>query len=110
MNNEPWYSVKCVFRHTNLETENENSSVYEERIVLLKANNEDEAITLAEKDALEYANDVDCEFLNYASCFHTFEDKIIHLSELYSIMRESELDPEKYLDLYYDTGSERVHE
>jgi len=109
MNNEPWYGVKLVFRHNNLEVEVSGASVYEERIILVKATDEDEAISIAEKEAESYAADVGgCEYLKFASCFHTYEEKIIHLSEVFSVMRESSLSPADYLDKYYDTGSERV--
>ncbi len=108
MNSEPWYGIKCVFRHQNLKTEESGANIYEERVILVNASSEDEAITLAEAEAHEYVVDVgDCEYLNFASCFHVYEDKIIHLSEVYSVMRESSLLPEEYLDQYYDTGSER---
>ncbi len=108
MNSEPWYGVKLVFRHLNLEVKESGASVYEERVILVNANDEDEAIALAETEAAEYAKDVEgCEHLNFASCFHTYEDKIIHLSEVYSVMRESSLQTEEYLDEFYDTGTER---
>ena len=108
MNNEPWYGVKLVFRHTNLDVKVSGSSVYEERVILVNAASEDEAISLAESEANEYAKYLSgCEYLDFASCFHTYEDKIIHLSEVYSVMRESSLAAEEYIDKFYDTGSER---
>jgi len=108
MNIEPWYTIKCIFRHLNLDTEDPNAFVYEERIVLIRASSDDEAIALAEKDAQEYAKDTDCEYINFATSFHLFDDKVISFSEIYSEMRESALEPNEYLDNYYDTGSERV--
>lgn len=108
MNSEPWYGIKLVFRHSNLEVEVPGSNVYEERVILVNANSEDEAISLAELEAVEYAKDVGgCEYLKFSSCFHTNEDKIVHLSEVYSVMRESSLSSEEYLDKFYDTGLER---
>jgi len=108
MNNEPWYGIKLVFRHLNLEVGVPGSSVYEERVVLVNAGSEDEAVSLAELEAVEYAKDVGgCEYLEFSSCFHTYEGKIVHLSEVYSIMRESSLSPEEYLDTFYETGLER---
>ena len=84
------------------------SSVYEERIILVNADSEGEAISFAESEAIEYARDVEgCEYLEFASCFHTYEDKIVHLSEVYSIMRESSLATEEYLNTFFDTGTER---
>lgn len=108
MNTEPWYGIKLVFRHSNLEVEMPGASVYEERVILVSANSEDEAISLAELEAVEYAKDVDgCEYLEFASCFHIYEEKIVHLSEVYSVMRESSLSSEQYLDTFYDTDLER---
>ena len=106
-NKEPWYGIKCVFRHADMKTELAGASLFEERIVLVTADNEDEAIAAAEVDARSYAEDTGCEYLEFASCFHSFDEKIVHLSEVYSIMRESTLDPSEYLNHFYDTGKER---
>lgn len=108
MNIEPWYGIKCIFRHLNLDTEEPGAFVYEERIVLVSASSDDEAISLAEKDAIDYAKDTVCEYLEFATSFHIFDDKVVSLSEVYSEMRESSLEPDEYLDYFYDTGNERV--
>jgi len=108
MKNKSWFSVKCVFLHKDLETDHKSQFVYEERIILVIADNENEAIALAEKEAVEYAQDTDSDYLEFASSFHTYEEKIVHLSEVYSVMRQSSLEPDEYLDYFYDTGNERT--
>ena len=65
-NTEPWYAAKCIFRHNDLQAEAENAFVYEERIILLKAENQDAAIEKAEEEAREYASGFDnTEFIGY---------------------------------------------
>ena len=108
MKNESWYGVKCIFRHNHLVADKKDHYVYEERIVIVLASNEDEAIALAEKEAKEYGSSPDSDYLHFATSFHTYEEKIVHLSEAYSEMRQSSLEPDEYLDYFYDTGNERV--
>ena len=108
MSIESLYSIKCLFRHLDLDTESPMASTYEERIVLVQASSDDEAIALAEQDAIEYAKDTDCEYINFATSFHIFDEKVVSFTEVYSEMRESNLEPNEYLDYFYDTGCERV--
>ena len=106
---EPWYAAKCIFKHNDLKTDGENAAIYEERIILVKADNEDSAIDQAEKEAGEYANGLnDTEYTGYITIFHLYGSDIEHLSEIFSEMRESTKDTEEYLDHFYDTGKERV--
>ena len=106
---EPWYAAKCIFKHNDLETDDESAAVFEERIILVKADDEDSAMNLAEKEAEEYASGLkDTEYTGYIMLFHIFGDDIGHLSEIFSEMRESRKNTEEYLDHFYDTGKERT--
>lgn len=108
MNIELWYSIKCIFRHLDSGKKSSNSFIYEERIVLIRAESDDEAIVLAEKNAIEYAKETDCEYLNFATSFHLFEENVVSFTEVYSEMRGSNLESNEYLDYFYDTGCECV--
>ncbi|HKX29804.1 MAG TPA: DUF4288 domain-containing protein [Blastocatellia bacterium] len=100
MKKEPWYAARCVFQH--LATERGPRQLYEERIVLLKAQSFDEAIQRAEKEAADYCRELEgCIYTDYVDVFHLFEAKIGDGTEIYSIMRRSDLQPEEYLDQYY---------
>ena len=106
MNKEPWYAVKCIFRHDGLA---EKGIVYEERIVLFKANSFDEAKDLAEAEAEAYIGSegkITCT--DYMQVFHLFDDQIESGTEIYSIMRTSDKSEKDFIDHYYDDGTEHT--
>ena len=105
---QPWYSVKCVFKHDYLSRQH-GEVVYEERIVVLKASSLDEAIALGEVEANAYAGDKGTvHYTGFISAFHMFERKLANRAEVYSLMRQSNMDTDAFLDHYYDDGSERT--
>lgn len=107
MNNEPWYSAKCIFHHSDLR--NKRGRVYEERVVLIRADNFNEAIARAEKLAKKYAKGLDgCKYLGFVDVFHIFGESIEDGTEIYSLMRDSKLSKNKYLDRFFDTGKEHT--
>jgi hypothetical protein len=109
MNNpKEWYGAKTVYlveRNTVAESEN----LFEERIIVLQADSFDNAIAEAEDEALAYANsDSGVKYLGYVNVFKLFDNNIEHRTEVFSLMRDSSLDPEEYLDHYFNTGKERT--
>lgn len=95
-----WFGVRCVLK----DLENE---LYEERITLWKANDFGSAVALAETEAREYAEAVGgLTYLDFAQAYHLAEEPT-HGSEVFSLIRESSLEGEEYLDTFFDTGSER---
>jgi hypothetical protein len=107
MSDEPWYGAKCVFLHTEIESA--PGQVYEERVILVRAESFDDAISRAEVMAEEYARDVDgCSYTGFIDVFHIYDEDIGHGSEVYSLMRTSDLSREEYLNRFYDTGAERT--
>ena len=107
-NNEPWYSVKCIFIHDELSGDN-GEVMYEERIVVLKAGSLDEAIALGETEALEYAEgDGTVHYAGFISAYHLFEKELADGAEVYSLMRLSNLNKEAFIDRYHDDGTERT--
>jgi len=98
---EFWYSARCVFR---LRT-SESQPTYEERIVLLRATSEDDAMRDAEADAVEYAAVVEgCTYTGYVDSFHLFETHVGHRAEVFSLMRSSELAHPVCHRRYYGQG------
>jgi len=103
---EPWYSVKCIFRHEDI-SQNEDEVVYEERIIVLKANNLDHAIALGEAEATTYAGDDGAiRYTGLINAFHMFVPELAEGAEVYSVMRRSTLDTGPFLNHYYDDGTE----
>lgn len=82
-------------------------NLYEERITLWKASSFDDAIGMAENEAEVYARDTSCEFVGLSQVYHLYDKRIKNGSEIFSLMREHNYSPSKYLDRYFDTGFER---
>jgi hypothetical protein len=80
--------------------------LYEERITLWEAESLDAAIEMAEQEAKSYASGAD-EFLNFSQAFALSESIAAHGAEVFSLLRESSLEPEAYIDALFDTGTER---
>lgn len=106
MTNEPWYAVKCLFLHNDLKRRNGKNN-FEERILLVKAENFEDAIEKAEKEAIEYCETLDdVEYLNFCNSYHIAESRIVDLTEIYSLITASDLDQNEYIKKHYDTGGE----
>ena len=90
----------------------EGSATYEERITAWQTEDTGRATTWAEREALVYATppgtqEVDRpEHLGLAQAFRMF-DPLQHGAEVFSVVRDSDLEPTAYLDAFFDTGRER---
>ncbi|MGH9785953.1 MAG: DUF4288 domain-containing protein [Terriglobia bacterium] len=102
-----WYAARCLFRHGALTANIRRKHVYEERIILLRASSDREAIKLAEEEARKYAShDPSSAYLNYVETYHLFEASIRSGAEVFSLLRSSNLSATAFLSRYYDDGSE----
>jgi len=80
---------------------------YEERIVLLRATSEDDAMRVAEADAAEYAAGLEgCTYTGFVDLYRLIETHVGHRAEVFSLMRSTDLDVQEYLDRFFDTGAE----
>lgn len=95
-----WFGVRCIFRWSQPPT-------YEERITLWRAESLDDAIARAEEEAANYARRLGSEYLDIAQAYWIGGRQPVQGSEVFSLMRDSELEPDEYLDSFYDTGYER---
>jgi hypothetical protein len=97
-----WFSVRCVFRLGA----DSASQLYEERLTLWRAQGFDQAIALAEGEALGYAAEQPgMDFVGLAQAYRLF-DEPGHGAEVFSLVRVSELEPPAYLTRFFDTGEE----
>jgi hypothetical protein len=94
---EPWFSVRCILQRED---------TFEERITLWRADDFDTAIALAEADAREHAEVVGMEYLGLAQAFHLFDCDLQPGVELFSLIRQSDLEPDQYLSTFFATGRE----
>lgn len=79
--------------------------MYEERITLWIAGSIDEAIALAEEEAQTYASNGE-EYLGYCQAYTMSEDIAESGVEVFSLLRESDLDPKQYVGAFFNTGQE----
>jgi hypothetical protein len=93
-----WFGIRCVFRH--------GESTYEERIVIVLATDFSHAIAKAEDEAAGYVDGMDVEYVGLAQAFMLFDDPRDG-AEVFSLMRDSDLEPDEYLDAFFSTGDER---
>ncbi|HAF25503.1 MAG TPA: hypothetical protein DCK93_21775 [Blastocatellia bacterium] len=74
MSNESWYSAQCIFLHAD--TGQGPKQMYEERVVLLRADSVDAAIERAEREAEEYCRDLDgCKYVGDVNVFDIYDGK-----------------------------------
>ncbi|MEU2233560.1 hypothetical protein ACH4A8_12690 [Streptomyces vietnamensis] len=97
-----WYAVRCVFRWDAWE-----GAPYEERLTLWQAVSMDQAIARAEGEARTYARENGHRYLELAQCYHLATGgRPDDGDEVFSLLRDSSLDEEAYLDRHFDTGRE----
>jgi hypothetical protein len=93
-------------------SQHDGEQTYEERITLWRTDDIDQAIESAEAEARDYAAALTgppgwpTEYTGLAQAYLLF-DALEHGAEVFSLHRDSDLDPEQYLDTYFDTGTER---
>jgi hypothetical protein len=80
---------------------------YEERITIWKAKSEGAAIRKAEAEAKRYTQDSGGRYLGFIQSYWLFEEVSLDGVEVFSLIRESDLPPKKYIDAHFDTGSEK---
>jgi hypothetical protein len=101
-----WFSVRCVFAWSGWE-----GRPFEERITLWRARSLDHAIELAEQEAGEYAAEHGFEYLQLSQAYEITEgSEIGHGTEVFSLLRDSDLAPDDYLDSFFSTGREHTQE
>jgi len=105
MQDEPWYSVRCVFRHDDL-SERAPGTVYEERLVLVRAASFEEALAKGEAEAREYADGFETTYIDYADVFHLSADNVGDGTEVFSLMRTSDLGDDEFVARYFDDGTQ----
>jgi uncharacterized small protein (DUF1192 family) len=106
------YSVRSVLEWKGRK-EIQKKHLYEERITIWNADSLDEAIALAEKEIERYMNEESSKkekmvSLGFYQGFSGFKEVQLDLQgeEVFSLLRQSDLAPDDYLDNFFDTGDE----
>lgn len=103
---EEWYGVKSLIFHPHRKTR--TGYLYEERVCIFLATSEDEAIKQGEQEAQAYAEANQAEYAQYVMSYRLVASQLTTGTEVFSLMRESELATDGYLDRFLDTGKERT--
>lgn len=98
------FSVRCIFRW-NSRAAQKLRHLYEERITLWHADSLEQAIEFAEIEAAEYSDD-SCEFLGFCQAYALIEPIQAAGVEVFSLLRESDLEPVEYLNSFFDSSFE----
>ena len=71
----------------------------------------DHAIELAEREAGEYAEVNDSEYLHFSQAYASTEGSELGSgTEVFSLLRDSDLAPGEYLSAFFDTGGEHAQD
>ena len=98
-NLEPWYGVRLIYQLHGL-SEEVYQNVYEERILIVRAESGEAAIEKAEEYSKDYEN-ATIEYLGCANSFNIFDENGPCLgpgTEVFSVLQKSSLPPDDYLD------------
>lgn len=97
-----WYCVRCVVAWPK-------SDLYEERMTLWEASSPESALELAEAEVFEYVRLIDngAEYVGLAQSYLIGSELPRNGDEMFSLIRKSELPPDRYIDQFFDTGCER---
>ena len=100
-----WFGVRCVFELDPETQADTDPRVFEERVTIWQSSGFEMAIELAEAEAVDYATILDAKYLGFAQAYK-IEGPPMQGSEVFSLVRQSELAPGDYLSAFFDTGRE----
>jgi hypothetical protein len=98
-----WFAVQCFFLIEAGSVVAERGQAYEERITLWQAVDADEAIGKASRAADDYAAEGGFQRVDYVTSYEMFEPPG-EGSEVWSLMRDSWLPPEEYVERFVIEG------
>jgi hypothetical protein len=100
-----WFGVRCVFAWSGWA-----GKPFEERITLWRARSLDHAIELGEQEAEEYAGEQGFEYAGFTEAYATGEGEIGSGTEVFSLLRDSDLAPDEYISTFFATGREHIRD
>jgi len=100
------YGIRCIFSCPK-EDFNTLTYLYEERITVWTADDIDAALDRAINEAKSYADANEFTYSGLAQAFWMFTEIDVSGVEVFSLLRESDLEADVYLSLFFSTGHER---
>ncbi|HEX3958842.1 MAG TPA: hypothetical protein VHZ03_19805 [Trebonia sp.] len=98
-----WYGVRCVYWWAEWDNQ-----PFEERITLWRTTSLAHAVELAEQEAMRYASDDSgIEYVGFCQGYGPCEgDNVRDGMVVFSLLRDSDLPPDKYIEAFFDTEGE----
>lgn len=101
MSKAQWYSVRSVFRFDKGE-EGKPGTMFEERVVILRASSDEEALQKGRDNAHRYAaSDPNPKMLDHVVAFALWEAALKEGEEVWSCLRELKMSDAEFLDHVY---------
>jgi len=96
---EPWYAIRSTF----CVGVKDDSNVYEERIVVFRAESIEEAFSKAKIEAKQYESESGFEWIGQLDSYHIFDpEEISEGREVWSEYQESRLGTDAFLKEKYE--------
>lgn len=96
-----WYGVRCLFKHHSPSADSPTYA-YEDRIIVVQADDANEALAKAEKEGYEYCSSIDTEWLGFVESFEIASETIDDFTEVYSHIHETSDPPDVFVDRFDD--------
>ncbi len=93
-----WFGIRAIYLFGR---KKDGTNIFEERIVVFSAANEDEAFTKAEREADEYARTLNLQRHPYLEAYYQDGDALIDGYEVWSQCYQSSLDLESFVKARY---------
>ena len=101
------FGVRCIIEALP-EDFNSKKNIYEERITVWRAENIDTALDKATTEVEAYCKKLGgLNFTGLAQAYWMFSEIKEDGIEVFSLLRESDLEPEEYLNTFFSNGDER---
>jgi len=104
-----WFAVRSVFKFGE---KKDGTNIFEERVVLFRAENEKEAFARAEDEAREYLDEDDDEEMHPHLELYKIDDDVDDLDgqEVWSFLTQSDLEIEDHFDERFDKAEYQIDE
>ena len=106
-----WYAVRVILQiPVEPDPPPGEEYAYEERITLWRADSHEEAIERATIEAVEHSEIVGAVALDWFAQTYNLPTEPGDGAEIFSLIRGSELPPERYVDGFFATGREYLRD
>jgi hypothetical protein len=95
------FGIRSHFEFASAEKNYGVENIFEERIIIVRAASHDEALRMGEAEADNYCETYGVRSLKYIESFEVFEERLKLGVEVFSHLRGTQLDEDRYLKTYF---------